>query len=116
MSTEAATQLVAPEHSADVPLRVNIGRVLCIVVPLIVWFAPLNMAAPAKHGLAITWFMIGAWITGAKEFARAGLIGCYLVWALGVVGFGVAFRGFASDSTWFLFGAIVCGTMAAKSG
>jgi len=116
MSTEAATQLVAREHSADVPLRVNIGRVLCIVVPLIVWFAPLNMAAPAKHGLAITSFMIVAWITEAMEFALAGLIGCYLFWALGVVGFDVAFRGFATDTPWFLFGAILFGTMATKTG
>src|SRR5881296_2588308 len=101
MSTEAATQLVAREHSchaADVSLRVNIGRVLCIVVPLIVWFAPLNMAASAKHGLAITSFMIVAWIRGAMEFRLAGLIGCYLFWALGVVGFDVAFRGFATDT------------------
>src|SRR2546422_3557149 len=116
MSTEAAAQLVAREHSADVPLRVNIGRVLCIVVPLIVWFAPLNMAAPAKHGLAITSFMIVAWITEAMEFALAGLIGCYLFWALGVVGFDVAFRGFATDTPWFLFGAILFGTMATKTG
>src|SRR5438552_16725700 len=106
----------AHEHSADVPLRVNIGRVLCIVVPLIVWFAPLNMAAPAKHGLAITSFMIVAWITEAMEFALAGLIGCYLFWALGVVGFDVAFRGFATDTPWFLFGAILFGTMATKTG
>src|SRR5213594_4826840 len=116
MSTEAATQLVAREHSADVPLRVNIGRVLCIVVPLIVWFAPLNMAASAKHGLAITSFMIVAWITEAMDYALAGLIGCYLFWALNVVTFSVAFSGFATDTPWFLFGATLFGTMATKSG
>src|SRR5207245_3479333 len=61
-------------------------------------------------------FMIVAWITEAMEFALAGLIGCYLFWALGVVGFDVAFRGFATDTPWFLFGAILFGTMATKSG
>jgi len=116
MSTEAATQLAVQEHSSDVSLRVNISRVLCIAVPIIIWFAPLNIAAPAKHGLAITSFMIVAWITEAIEFALAGLIGCYLYWALGVVGFNVAFSGFATDTPWFLFGALLFGTMATKSG
>ena len=117
MSTEATTtQLAVREHSSDVSLRANISRVLCIAVPLMVWFAPLNIAAPAKHALAITSFMLVAWITEAIEFAVAGLIGCYLYWALGVVGFNVAFSGFATDTPWFLFGAILFGTMATKTG
>src|SRR5436190_7348419 len=116
MSTEAATQLAAPAHSSDISLRMNIGRVLCIAIPLIVWFAPLEMTAAAKHALAITSFMLIAWITEAMEFALAGLIGCYLYWALGVAPFNVAFSGFATDTPWFLFGAILFGTMATKSG
>jgi len=107
---------MAREHSSDVSLRVNIGRVLCVVIPIILWFAPLNMAAPAKHALAISAFMIIAWATEAIDFALAGLIGCYLFWALRVVPFDVAFRGFATDTPWFLFGAILFGTMAQKSG
>jgi anion transporter len=39
-----------------------------------------------------------------------------LFWALGVVSFSVAFSGFATDTPWFLFGAILFGTMATKSG
>src|SRR5213594_1011409 len=116
MSTEATVQLMAREHSSDVSLRLNIGRVLCVVIPIILWFAPLNMAAPAKHALAISAFMIIAWATEAIDFALAGLIGCYLFWALRVVPFDVAFRGFATDTPWFLFGAILFGTMAQKSG
>ena len=116
MSTEAATQLAAPAHSSDISLRMNIGRVLCIAIPLIVWFAPLEMTAAAKHALAITSFMLIAWITEAMEFALAGLIGCYLYWAFAVVPFNVAFSGFATDTPWFLFGAILFGTMATKTG
>src|SRR2546427_1467256 len=63
-----------------------------------------------------TSFMIIAWVTEAIEFAVAGLIGCYLFWALRVVPFDVAFRGFATDTPWFLFGAILFGTMATKTG
>ncbi len=116
MSTEATTQLVAHEQSSDTPLRINIGRGLSIVIPLVIWFAPLNIAVPARHALAITSFMILAWITEAIEYALAGLIGCYLYWALGVVNFNVAFSGFATDTPWFLFGALLFGTMATKSG
>jgi sodium-dependent dicarboxylate transporter 2/3/5 len=116
MSTKTATEVAAHERPSDISLRVKIGRVLCIAVPLVVWFGPLDIAAPAKHGLAIASFMILAWITEAVEFALAGLIGCYLFWALGVVSFNVAFSGFATDTPWFLFGALLFGTMATKSG
>src|SRR5262245_52238250 len=116
MTTAAPTQPIAREHTSEVSLRVNIGRFLCVVVPIIVWFAPFNIEAPAKHGIAIASFMILAWITEAMEYALAGLIGCYLFWALRVVDFNVAFSGFATDTPWFLFGAALFGTMATKSG
>jgi len=35
-----------------------------------------------------------AWITRAMDYALAGLVGCFLFWALGVVRFSVAFSGF----------------------
>src|SRR6267378_3857610 len=116
MSSEATTQVAAIERRSGTVLRENIGRVLCIVVPLIVWFAPLNIPDATKHGLSISSFMILAWMTEALDLALAGLIGCYLYWALGVVNFNVAFSGFATDTPWFLFGALLFGTMATKSG
>ena len=119
MSTEAVTQLAAHERASEVSLRVYVARASCIAIPLIVWFAPvapMAMTAPARHALAITSFMLLAWITEAMEFALTGLIGCYLYWALGVVPFNVAFGGFATDTPWFLFGAILFGTMATKTG
>jgi anion transporter len=81
-----------------------------------VWFAPLEIEAQTKHGLAIAAFMILAWMTEAIDFALAGFIGCYLYWALGVVPFAVAFSGFATDTPWFLFGAALFGAMATKTG
>ena len=50
------------------------------------------------------------------EYATTGLIGCFLFWACGVVDFATAFSGFATDTPWFVFGATLLGTMAAKSG
>jgi anion transporter len=116
MSTDAATVVAAPEPRVETSRRVHIGRVLCVAVPLVVWFAPLEIEAQTKHGLAIAAFMILAWMTEAIDFALAGFIGCYLYWALGVVPFAVAFSGFATDTPWFLFGAALFGAMATKTG
>jgi len=66
--------------------------------------------------LAIASFMIIAWITEALAHALTGLIGCFLFWASKVVKFDVAFGGFADETPWFLFGAILFGMMATKSG
>jgi anion transporter len=80
------------------------------------WFAPLPIDLVAKRGLAIALFMVLAWITEVVDHAVAGLIGCFLFWALGVVRFDVAFSGFANDTPWFLFGATLMGVVASKSG
>jgi anion transporter len=110
---DAAAQPVA---RAETSKRAFVGRILCVVVPVAVWFAPLDLDPQAKHALAIASFMIVGWITEALAHAVTGLIGCYLFWALGVVNFGAAFGGFANETTWFFFGAVLFGTIATKSG
>src|SRR5207302_1419884 len=112
---ETAGQIDLPEPRG-ISWRVFTGRILCIVLPLILWFAPLNLDPTIKHTLAIASFMIIAWITEALAHALTGLIGCFLFWALRVVKFDVAFGGFADETPWFLFGAILFGMMATKSG
>ena len=92
------------------------GQILCVIVPLVIWFSPIDLAPQIKHGFAILAFMVIAWITQATEFALAGFIGCFLFWALGVVRFDVAFSGFANDTAWFLFAAMLIGLIASKSG
>src|SRR5579862_8894684 len=95
------------------------GRIfwtLSVVIPVLMWFAPLNLEAPARHALAISAFMILGWAFQVMDAGLTGLIGCYLFWALGVVKIGIAFSGFADDAPWFLVGAILFGVVAAKSG
>jgi len=110
----------ATMNAPSVPVRTSwrafIGRFLCVIVPVVIWFAPLNLDPTIKHALAIASFMIIAWITEALAHALTGLIGCFLFWALRVVKFDVAFGGFADETPWFLFGAILFGMMATKSG
>jgi solute carrier family 13 (sodium-dependent dicarboxylate transporter), member 2/3/5 len=112
----AGVEPAGADARRQAPWRVFMGRVLCVVIPVALWFAPLKFEPTVKHALAITSFIIIAWITEALDHALTGLIGCYLYWALGVVKFNVAFSGFANDTPWFLFGAMLFGAMATKSG
>src|SRR5690242_13939921 len=116
MSTQVATPSVALAHGSEISWRANIGRALCIIVPLIIWFGPTSIGPLPMHAFAVSSFIIVAWITEAMESAVTGLIGCFLFWALGIVDFAAAFSGFATDTPWFVFGATLFGTMAAKSG
>src|SRR5712692_941342 len=103
-------------ESAKTFLTVQIGRALAVIIPIVLWFAPLPLERPAQKAIAVTAFMIIAWITHALDHAVTGLIGCYLFWALGVAKVEIAFGGFSSSTPWFLFGAVLFGTMATKSG
>ena len=98
----------------------NIRRVAGIaagpVLAILVWFAPIAPDPAIAHALAITVFMVAYWIFEPIEHGVTGLIGCYLFWALGVVKFETAFSGFADNTPWFLFGAVLMGEAAAKSG
>jgi len=95
---------------------VRTGQVLCVLIPLVIWFAPLPLEPQTQHAFAIVGFMVIAWITQAMDYALAGFIGCFLFWALGIVKFPVAFSGFANDTAWFLFGALLIGAIATRSG
>lgn len=115
-ATEAPAIVRHPQPDKKASYSVLIGQVLCLVVPLAIWFSPLDLTPQIKHGFAILAFMVIAWITEATEFALAGFVGCFLFWALGVVKFDVAFSGFADATAWFLFAAMVIGLVASKSG
>jgi solute carrier family 13 (sodium-dependent dicarboxylate transporter), member 2/3/5 len=91
------------------------GQVLCILVPLTIWFLPLPLDPLTKHCFAIVGFMVIAWITQAMEYALTGLIGCFLFWALGIARFPVAFSGFANETAWFVFGALLLGMVVTRS-
>src|SRR5580692_7418182 len=101
--TESAPN--APEALLEDPNSplVIAGQILCVVFPLAVWFAPLPLAPATKHGFAIVGFMVIAWITRAMDYALG---------ALGIVKFPVACSGFANDTAWFLFGALLLGVIA----
>ena len=114
----AATGITRGEASSGTgkSLLKTFGGILAVIVPVILWFAPLNLDEPVQHALAITVFMILSWITEALDASLTGIIGSFLFWALGVAPFNIAFGGFATDTPWFLFGAILFGSMATKSG
>jgi len=106
----------APGHAAAPTRLALIGQVLCVIVPVALWFMPADIDPITKHGLAISMFMVVAWITQAMDYTVAGFIGCFLYWALGIVRFPRAFSGFANDTAWFLFSALLLGVIATQSG
>jgi anion transporter len=91
-------------------------QAVVVIVPVALWFAPLGLAPLAQQGLAITVFMVLGWIVEVTDYAIVGLIGCFLFWALGVAKIEVAFSGFADATTWFIFAAVLFGTLATNTG
>ena len=61
-----------------------IFAIICVVVPVAIWLAPFDIPHAAKGAMAISSFMILAWMTNVMEYGAAGLIGCLLFWATGV--------------------------------
>jgi anion transporter len=115
----AIPELLAPPVPALRPAAVSraaVGRILAVAIPAAFWFAPLGMNPKIQHVIAVTLFMIVSWITHAMDHAIAGLLGCFLYWALHLVAFPVAFSGFSEPTPWFLFGAMLFGMMASKTG
>jgi anion transporter len=74
------------------------------------------MPPAASKALAISVGMVLFWIFLPVDHAVTGLIGCFLYWATGAVNFETAFNGFAQDTPWFLYGAIILGTVVARTG
>ena len=116
MATTLAPEGIDKSQNRSFPIRELAGWILSIAIPTIIWFAPFPLDLTAKHALAVSAFMIVAWITQTLNYAVAGLFGCYLFWILKVVNFSVAFGGFADQTPWFLYGAGLFGMMATKSG
>src|SRR5579859_4482436 len=54
-------------------LRKVIGYILGIVVPVLFWYAPIQFDTTAKHAVAVSSFMIIAWITETLPHALTGL-------------------------------------------
>jgi len=88
----------------------------CVALPVTIFFLPLQMSPAASKALAISVGMVLFWIFLPVDHAVTGLAGCFLYWATGAVNFETAFNGFAQDTPWFLYGAIILGTVVARTG
>src|SRR2546426_10119485 len=90
--------------------------ILCTAVSLSVFLVPMEISAAAYKALAVTVWMILLWIFAPIDHAITGLAGCVLYWVTGAVNFETAFSGYSRDTPWFLFGAIIFGSVAAQTG
>ncbi len=93
-----------------------VATVICVLLPLGIYFAPFGIEPHTQAALAVTSFMLLAWMTHIVEYATAGLAGCVLFWMVGVAEPQLAFSGFSLLVTWFVFAALLIGTIANKSG
>lgn len=93
-----------------------VGAVFGPLLAVAIWFAPLGLAPLPQQALAIVAFMVVYWVTEPIDHGITGLAGCFLFWALHIVPFEVAFSGFADSTPWFLYGAMLIGEAAARSG
>ena len=109
--------MAAGPHTAGSKVAIRtIGAVCAPLVLAAVWFVPLGGDARARHALAIVGFMMVLWITEAVDHGITAFAGCYLFWMLRVVEFRTAFSGFAQDTPWFLFCALLIAKAASKTG
>ena len=71
-ASDAAPQRVTDAHGADAR-RAWIGRIACVIVPIVIWLAPLPLEPLTKHGMAIAAFMILGWATEATGMLGASV-------------------------------------------
>ncbi|MCU1260045.1 MAG: anion transporter [Bryobacterales bacterium] len=116
MNTAAAASTTEEKAASATPLKSIIGLLLGPILALAIWFAPLALDVKAKHALAIVAMMVVYWALEPIDHGLTALLGCYLFWALQIAKFDTAFSGFADNTPWFLFGAMILGEAAARSG
>lgn len=104
------------EAHSGLSSRQRAGLILAPLAGIVLWFMPTHESIVAQHALAIAAFTIVLWMTEAVDHASAGFLGLLLFWATGVGRISQIFSGFAGETPWFLLGAMLMGTMAAKSG
>ena len=110
IQTEQAT--AHTEHSTKTLVGALLGPLLAVAI----WFAPLGLDPKIQHTLAIVALMVVYWAFEPIDHGLTGLLGCYLFWAFHIAKFDTAFAGFTDNTPWFLFGAMIMGEAAARTG
>ena len=117
MSTAEAKIADVPKTSARTFDHWRVFKAAAAVaIPLAIWLAPLPIDRAMHAAIAISAFLIIAWMTEVMEYAATGLLGLMLFWLFEVADTEVIFSGFVNDTSWFLIGAMLIGAMAVKSG
>jgi anion transporter len=106
----------APKPQDLMTPRQLIGALLGPIIGLVLWWLPLDLPPAAHKAVAIASFMLVYWVTEPIEYGLTALLGCYLFWALQVTPFAVAFSGFTTSTPWFVFGALLMGEAASRTG
>lgn len=99
------------------PLQL-IGAALGIIVCIILWnVGPFwGMEAGGQHYFAILIMCVIFWFTQPIPSEFTALLLITLPFLLNIVDMKTAFGGFTSNTTWFIFGALLCGKIVSVTG
>jgi solute carrier family 13 (sodium-dependent dicarboxylate transporter), member 2/3/5 len=92
------------------------GAAFAFATLVVLWFAPLDVDPRAQRAIAIAGGLVVLWATEPIAHATAAAIGLLAFWVAGTSAWPVLASGFLNESVWFLFGALVIGTMASQTG
>jgi sodium-dependent dicarboxylate transporter 2/3/5 len=93
-----------------------LGLGLGPIIGMLIWLLPLSLDPAAHKAFAIAGFMLVYWIMEPIDHGITALLGCYLFWACNVTPFATAFSGFSNPIPWFLFGTLLLGEVASRTG
>jgi anion transporter len=119
MGDEAmASGTVSVHQTAQAPLltQTTLAVVLGPLAGLAIWLLPLGLEPTMHKAFAIVGFMLVYWIAEPIDLGLTALMGCLLFWLLRVTSSAVAFSGFANLAPWFIFGALLMGQAASRTG
>ena len=96
----------------------KVGLVVGIALCLIIWLLPpfWGLEAGGQHFLAILAMCITFWLTLPFPAELTALLLMILPWLFGLVDAGLAFSGWTSRTTWFIFGALLIGKIVSTTG
>lgn len=104
--------------SRKVSIPKSVGAVIGIVLFLSLWFMPpmWGLSARGMQILGLILMCIVFWVTQPIPAEFTATLVFFVPWITGVTDADVAFSGFTSSTTWFIFGGLIIGKIITITG
>jgi hypothetical protein len=94
----------------------TVGLAVPLAAAVLAHALPHDVEPEARRALAIATWMVLSWLFEALHPMLVGFGGCFLFFATGATEFDRAFAGFATETPWFLYGALILVGAAVRTG